>query len=156
MPGEIKRCFAQGLGRDCAGVHRYPANPSATFDHQYPLAELGRIVLGARIHGEQAGVDAPREELQKSFEDAYWRRFEVELNEIRAVLVNLHTAVIGKRRYLERYIWPEMGIRPIVVLATHREGRSQVALFGNAAAVARWQFLHPEGEPEVVRQDDGG
>jgi N-methylhydantoinase A len=32
------------------------------------------------------------------FEEAYWRRFEVELSEIRAVLVNLHTAVIGKRR----------------------------------------------------------
>ena len=45
-----------------------------------------------------SGVDAPREELQKVFEEAYWRRFEVELSEIRAVLVNLHTAVIGKRR----------------------------------------------------------
>jgi N-methylhydantoinase A len=45
-----------------------------------------------------SSVDAPREEFQKAFEDAYWRRFEVELKEIRAVLVNLHTAVIGKRR----------------------------------------------------------
>jgi N-methylhydantoinase A len=45
-----------------------------------------------------SGVDAPREEFQTSFEEAYWRRFEVELKEIRAVLVNLHTAVIGKRR----------------------------------------------------------
>jgi len=45
-----------------------------------------------------SGVEAPREEFQKSFEEAYWRRFEVELKEIRAVLVNLHTAVIGKRR----------------------------------------------------------
>jgi N-methylhydantoinase A len=45
-----------------------------------------------------SGTDAPREEFQTSFEEAYWRRFEVELSEIRAVLVNLHTAVIGKRR----------------------------------------------------------
>jgi N-methylhydantoinase A len=45
-----------------------------------------------------SGIDAPREEFQRAFEDAYWRRFEVELKEIRAVLVNLHTAVIGKRR----------------------------------------------------------
>lgn len=39
-----------------------------------------------------------REALQKAFEAAYWHRFGVELPEIRAVLVNLHTAVIGKRR----------------------------------------------------------
>ncbi len=38
-----------------------------------------------------------REALQKAFEAAYWQRFEVELPEIRAVLVNLHTAVIGRR-----------------------------------------------------------
>ncbi|MCY4429386.1 MAG: hypothetical protein OXC11_03210, partial [Rhodospirillales bacterium] len=37
------------------------------------------------------------EELQALFEHAYWKRFEVELPEIRAVLVNLHTAVLGRR-----------------------------------------------------------
>ena len=37
-------------------------------------------------------------ELQQAFEAAYWRRFGVALPEIRAVLVNLHTAVIGRRR----------------------------------------------------------
>ena len=39
-----------------------------------------------------------RESLQTAFEKAYWDRFEVELPEIRAVLVNLHTAVIGRRK----------------------------------------------------------
>jgi N-methylhydantoinase A len=46
------------------------------------------------------GVKSPRvtrEQLRKDFADAYWRRFEVELPEIRPVLVNLHTAVIGRR-----------------------------------------------------------
>jgi N-methylhydantoinase A len=38
-----------------------------------------------------------RDELHKDFAAAYWRRFEVELPEIRPVLVNLHTAVIGRR-----------------------------------------------------------
>ncbi len=38
------------------------------------------------------------ESLQSAFEKAYWDRFEVELPEIRAVLVNLHTAVIGRRK----------------------------------------------------------
>jgi N-methylhydantoinase A len=49
------------------------------------------------------GVDLPdiavtAADLQQAFEAAYWRRFGVALPEIRAVLVNLHTAVIGKRR----------------------------------------------------------
>ena len=35
--------------------------------------------------------------MQSAFEAAYWARFEVALPEIRAVLVNLNTAVIGKR-----------------------------------------------------------
>jgi N-methylhydantoinase A len=44
------------------------------------------------------GVAVTREELQEAFEAAYWARFEVALPEIRAVLVNLNTAVIGKRK----------------------------------------------------------
>ena len=44
------------------------------------------------------GIDVTREALQESFEKAYWDRFEVELPEIRAVLVNLHTAVVGSRK----------------------------------------------------------
>jgi N-methylhydantoinase A len=41
--------------------------------------------------------EASRDELQQLFEKAYYERFGVELPEIRAVLVNLHTAVIGLR-----------------------------------------------------------
>jgi N-methylhydantoinase A len=37
-------------------------------------------------------------ELRATFAAAYWRRFGVELPEIRPVLVNLHTAVIGKHK----------------------------------------------------------
>ncbi|MBL8704023.1 MAG: hydantoinase/oxoprolinase family protein [Rhodospirillales bacterium] len=43
------------------------------------------------------GVDVTREALVKAFADTYWKRFEVSLPEIRPVLVNLHTAVIGRR-----------------------------------------------------------
>lgn len=42
--------------------------------------------------------DVTREELHKIFSDAYFERFAVDLPEIRPVLVNLHTAVIGKRK----------------------------------------------------------
>ena len=37
-------------------------------------------------------------ELRGAFEAAYWQRFGVSLDEIRPVLVNLHTAVVGKRK----------------------------------------------------------
>jgi N-methylhydantoinase A len=37
-------------------------------------------------------------ELAKSFAASYWNRFRVALPEIKPVLVNLHTAVIGKRK----------------------------------------------------------
>jgi N-methylhydantoinase A len=50
---------------------------------------------------ELAGVGVTRDELQRVFEAAYWHRFGVALPEIRAVLVNLHTAVIGRRRPID-------------------------------------------------------
>jgi N-methylhydantoinase A len=43
------------------------------------------------------GPDVSREALRKLFEEAYFARFAVELPDIGAVLVNLHTAVIGRR-----------------------------------------------------------
>ena len=48
-----------------------------------------------------ASADVTLPELRALFEAAYWQRFGVELPEIRAVLVNLHTAVIGKRRAVD-------------------------------------------------------
>ena len=48
-----------------------------------------------------ASADVAVEDLRTSFDKAYWRRFEVELPEIRAVLVNLHTATIGKRQSID-------------------------------------------------------
>jgi N-methylhydantoinase A len=74
------------------------------------------------------GPKVSREQLQQLFEKAYWARFEVELPEIRAMLVNVHTAVIGLRprlnlallsdraaphaaRKLFRSVWFEGGFR---------------------------------------------
>ncbi len=42
--------------------------------------------------------DVTREMLQQLFEQAYFARFQVRLPEIRAVVVNLVTSVVGKRR----------------------------------------------------------
>jgi N-methylhydantoinase A len=44
--------------------------------------------------------DVTRATLQALFEEAYFARFQVRLPEIRAVLVNLVTSVIGRRRSL--------------------------------------------------------
>ena len=48
-----------------------------------------------------SGPDVTLADLQASFDKAYWDRFAVELPEIRAVLVNLHTAVIGRRQGID-------------------------------------------------------
>ena len=47
------------------------------------------------------GPEVSRAGLQALFDRAYWDRFGVELPEIRAVLVNLHSAVIGLRPRLD-------------------------------------------------------
>jgi N-methylhydantoinase A len=51
-------------------------------------------ILPVAIDSAAIGLD----ELRAAFAAAYWKRFGVELPEIRPVLVNLHTAVIGKRK----------------------------------------------------------
>jgi N-methylhydantoinase A len=56
------------------------------------------------------GPRIARAELQQLFERAYFERFGVELPEIRAQLVNLHTAVIGVRPRLQlRLLEPKPG-----------------------------------------------
>ena len=68
--------------------------------------ESVRVIHSAdmQFQGQSHILDVPLatatptvDELQRLFERAYWKRFEVELPEIRAVLVNLHTAVLGRR-----------------------------------------------------------
>jgi N-methylhydantoinase A len=75
-------------------------------------AERDEIVETVVLHGAdmqfrgqthlvRVAIPSPsisREALQAAFEEAYYARFRVRLPEIRAVLVNLTTSVIGKRR----------------------------------------------------------
>jgi N-methylhydantoinase A len=61
-----------------------------------------------------ARATVTREELQQLFERAYWERFGVELPEIRAVLVNLKTAVIGRRPRLALHLLPPAPAQPAV------------------------------------------
>jgi N-methylhydantoinase A len=75
------------------------------------------------------GVDLPdiavtAADLQTAFETAYWQRFGVALPEIRAVLVNLHTAVIGKRRPVDLGVLAPAA--PAASLDGARTGRRRV------------------------------
>jgi N-methylhydantoinase A len=54
-------------------------------------------------------AEVSRDKLQQLFEKAYWERFEVELREIRAMLVNVHTAVIGLRHRLDLRVLSDRG-----------------------------------------------
>jgi len=51
-------------------------------------------ILPIALPDTEVSLDA----IRSLFEEAYWQRFGVELPEIRPVLVNLHTAVVGRRR----------------------------------------------------------
>jgi N-methylhydantoinase A len=98
--------------------------------------------------------DVTREELQALFEDAYFRRFQVRLPEVRAVLVNLVTSVVGRRQSL-----------PVATLggdaANTNSGQGRRKLYSDgawheASVFARHQ-LKPGDElagPAIVQQLD--
>lgn len=67
------------------------------------------------IHVALPSPAVTRAEVQAAFEAAYFARFQVRLPEIRAVLVNLNTSVIGKRRAFDlRALLPRAEGDPIV------------------------------------------
>jgi N-methylhydantoinase A len=94
------------------GVVRSTLETQRAHGEAINAAERDEIVETVVIHGAdmqfrgqthliRVTIPSPavsREELQALFEEAYFARFRVRLPEIRAVLVNLVTSVIGKRR----------------------------------------------------------
>jgi N-methylhydantoinase A len=99
-----------------------------------------------------------REALQLAFEQAYFRRFQVELPEVRAVLVNLVTTVIGRRRALD------LGqlLDPARQAATAADARTGTrALYGagvwHDAQIYERERLPRGGEitgPAIIQQSD--
>jgi N-methylhydantoinase A len=53
--------------------------------------------LGVRVERPDISVEA----LRQAFDEAYWQRFRVRLPQARAVLVSLHTGVIGRRKPID-------------------------------------------------------
>ncbi len=101
------------------------------------------------------GITLPA--LRALFEAAYWQRFGVELPEIRPVLVNLHTAVIGRRRPVS--LKAIAAAMPRASLREAEAGRRQVWFTGGwvDTPVYRREWL-PEGAvfmgPAIVEQLD--
>ena len=97
------------------------------------------------------------EQLRVAFEAAYWQRFGVELSEIRPVLVNLHTAVIGKRKTVD--LRSIAASTPKATLKEAETSRRQVWFDGGRVdtPVYRREWL-PEGVeligPAIIEQLD--
>ena len=82
-------------------------------------------------------TDVSRDQLQKRFDAAYWERFGVELPEIRAVLVNLHTAVIGLRKRFDLAVLGRADRAK--VLSGAKNGERQVWFDGGFCATPVYQ-----------------
>ncbi|MCW5774025.1 MAG: hydantoinase/oxoprolinase family protein, partial [Rhodospirillaceae bacterium] len=92
---EVKRILEEQIAEGKATI----AREGVAVDDLVVLHSADMQYLG-QSHILTVAVKSPkvtRKALHDDFAAAYWRRFEVELPEIRPVLVNLHTAVIGRR-----------------------------------------------------------
>lgn len=98
-----------------------------------------------------------RAEIQAAFEDAYFARFQLRLPEIRAVLVNLNTSVIGRRRPFPLATLLDPAARR--GLETARVGERDLYADGAWHQATVWQReALPEGArltgPAIIRQAD--
>ncbi len=135
-------------GRQMLEAERVPVD-SVRVLHSADMQFLGQSHL-LSVPLESAAPS--REELQQGFERVYWARFEVELPEIRAVLVNLHTAVLGRR--------PRVALGALldgVAGAGPREREVWFAGGRRRASVLRRETLGPGrslGGPAIIEQLD--
>jgi len=95
-PGRVAEVFAAQIASGRALLERENvATLRVETLHSADMQFQGQShILPVAIASTAITVD----ELRAAFAAAYWKRFGVELPEIRPVLVNLHTAVIGKRK----------------------------------------------------------
>jgi N-methylhydantoinase A len=93
---DVRRIFEEQIAEGRATIERERVRVERLeFVHRADMQFQGQShILAIAVPSR----DVTREALHRLFEEAYWQRFQVELKEIRPVLVGLHTAVIGKRR----------------------------------------------------------
>ncbi len=128
--GEVARILAEQRARGEAVNAREAHEIAETVVlHSADMQFRGQTHL-IRVALPRAGV--AREEMQALFEAAYFTRFQVRLPEIKAVVVNLNTSVVGKRRPFSVASLIDIGKRA-ARLEDAAIGRR--ALYGNGA----WQ-----------------
>jgi N-methylhydantoinase A len=93
--GIIRSALEEQIAQGRALIERERAEGSAiVVHHKADMQFQGQShLLGVGL----PAMDVTINELRDIFAKAYWQRFQVELPELRPVLVNLHTAVIGLR-----------------------------------------------------------
>ncbi len=91
-------CNAQKQRGDELIASESVAIESIEYRHSADMQFIGQTHL---LNVAIPSIDISTEELQQRFEEVYFNRFHVELNEIRANLVNLNTSVIGSRPEIE-------------------------------------------------------
>jgi N-methylhydantoinase A len=122
QPGRIGEVFAAQVLAGCERIERERVSVDAIHTvHRADMQFQGQShILPVDI--ADARITLP--ELRKLFEAAYWQRFGVELPEIKPVLVNLHTAVIGKRKGVS--LAAIAAAQPRATLAEAQRGRRPV------------------------------
>jgi N-methylhydantoinase A len=68
---------------------------TVTVHHEADMQFVGQTHV---LTVEVPRADLERDDLLRGFERAYWERFEVALAEMRCLLVNLRTTIVGRRR----------------------------------------------------------
>lgn len=155
------------IAREAVEVERIEARRSVDMQFQ----GQSHILSVALEDGEPS-----LETLEARFAAAYWERFAVELPEIRPVLVNLHTAVLGKRQPVplaalagseerqatvaeaiagRRSVWFEQGGR-IDTPIYRRERLPERAKFTGPAIVAQFDATTVIEPGQTVRLDRDG
>ena len=98
-------------------------------------------------------ADVTRAEIQSAFETAYFARFQIRMPEIRAVLVNLNTSVIGRRRPfdLRALLPPGDGDALVGERALYAEGTWHQAKVWQRERLAPGARIHG---PAIIQQAD--
>jgi N-methylhydantoinase A len=120
--GTVQSVFAEHIAQGRTLIERELAGESAIeVHHRADMQFQGQShLLAVNLPVRDFTID----DLCALFAKAYWQRFEVELPELRPVLVNLHTAVIGRRKHL-----PIEAINPSAAAAAPSDPQSRQVWF---------------------------
>ncbi|WP_417208407.1 hydantoinase/oxoprolinase family protein [Antarctobacter sp.] len=152
---EVHAAFAAQIEAGTAAVNRERVEIAEQLVvHSVDMQFIGQTHL---LRVPLSDAVPSREALQALFEEAYFRRFQVKLPEIRPALVNVNTSVIGRR--------PEVDLSLLINASDRREtlaeaqtGTREVFFDGWVAAPVFWRDFLPADAtvtgPAIIEQMD--